>query len=155
MPSSTPAQQFKITRTNAIPVTFTGRHVGSFESSNKSARNHQLSRQWFETDVYTTVKGTWIANCRYRAGSNIRREAPVDLVLTAKSPAELGRSLESINPVQTFVTGWPGEGAPSENEGRDLTRNHQDVCRYAAEQWKDVVAKIVVGIDAAAAEVID
>lgn len=148
-------QEFRLTRTDEPPVVFTGELIGSFKSSNVDVPVHTTSRQWFEVDVYKTTKGTWIAYARYRAGSKIRRERPVDTTFTARSSAELVTILDELDASKEFVTGWPGAGSAAENDGRDLRRNHSDVCKYAIEQWKDVVDKISNATDAEEPEVIE
>ena len=147
--------EFKLSRTDEPPALITGELIGQFKSSNTTAAGYQQSRQWFEIDVYTTTKGTWVAHVRYRAGERIRREKPRDIVILAKSAAELVDKLDAFKPVEEFVTGWPEGGAPAANDGRDLRRNHADVCRYAEEQWKDIVDKISDATDAEAPEIIE
>ena len=134
--------QFILSRTGELPAKIDGSHKGTAESPNATLDAKESSgRQWFTLDVFCTVKGTWVAQVKYRAGSKIAREEPCDRVYVAPDAAALFGLLNNIDVVDEFVVGWPGDGAPEANRGRDFRKQDASVCAYAESEWGKLIER--------------
>jgi hypothetical protein len=135
---------FTLTRSGGIPVKFSGQLLGSVASGNTSTPNREASnRQWFEADLFSTDSGKFVAHVRYRAGSRIAREEPCDRVYIAATKEALDAQLAAVDPVEMFVVGWPDEGRPESNGGRDFRAQDASICKHAEYEWQGLLPKIV------------
>ena len=133
---------FYLTRSGESTAKITGEIIGSTESKNAATPARESSnRQWFTLDVYQTAGGTWVAHVKYRAGSRLAREEACDMVYTAPSGESLFHQLDTLDPVAEFVVGWPGDGHPDNNNGRDFRENDKSVCRYARIEWDSLLER--------------
>lgn len=134
--------EYTLTRHREIPAKITGTLLGSSASRNYDmAEKESSSRQWFTLDVYKTESGIHVAHVKYRAGSRISREEPCDMVYTAPDGGSLLTRLNGLDPVAEFVVGWPGDGHPDENYGKDFRKQDQSVCRFAQSEWDNLLEK--------------
>lgn len=134
--------EFILTRSSEIPAKITGTLVGSSASKNSEIPDRETSnRQWFTMDVYRLDSGTYVAHVKYRAGSRISREEPCDRVYTGPDGGSLLNSLQSLDPVVEFVVGWPGDGHPDQNHGRDFRKHDKSVCQYAEIEWENLLER--------------
>lgn len=129
-------QRYTLNRTGETPATLTGVHLGTVSSSNAATPDRETSsKQWFTIDLYRTAAGTTVAHVQYRAGSKLGRETPVDCVESSRNAASLFDSIGEDD----FVHGWPGEGSPDANRGRDFTSHHASVMQHGKQQLNEAV----------------
>jgi hypothetical protein len=133
---------FILTRTSEPSAKITGELTGSAQSRNADSPTKESSnRQWFLVDVYRTTKGTFVAHVKYRAGSKLGREEPCDMVVVAPSGEVLFDKLKAIVASEEFVVGWPGDGMPEHNGGRDFTSHDASVCKFADLEWENLLER--------------
>ncbi len=132
-------QTYIITPTDSPPFQFNGDYLAEFASSNARLPDRESSsRQWFTIDVYRTMAGNHVAVVHYRAGSRLGREMPVDTVTFEPSAESLFDSLDQIEG-SSFVSGWPDNGDPASNRGRDFRRNDAQVRQHADDQYTEAI----------------
>ena len=135
-------QEYVLTRSGEIPAKISGELIGSSASKNITTPAKESSaRQWFTLDVYRTASGRFVAHIKYRAGSRLAREEACDVIEVAPSGERLLAQLQGINPSDNFVVGWPGDGHPDDNYGKDFRENDASVCRYAHIEWDNLLER--------------